>query len=139
MREIWKPIPGWKYYDVSSFGRVRSAARMFIAGKGAKQTKPATYLKRTVTKRGYLQVCLFESGQKSQCKLVHRLVAEAFLDKPKGAKVVNHLDGNTKNNIVSNLEWCTQLDNILHAWKRARGNHHSQWAGALEALAFLGG
>jgi hypothetical protein len=54
---------------------------------------------------------------------VHRLVAEAYLDKPADATEVNHIDGNKNNNNVSNLEWCTRQQNIDH---RMKNNLHGK-------------
>lgn len=58
-----------------------------------------------------------ENGKKRTFR-VHRLVMMAFkpvenMDKLK----VNHIDGNKKNNKLSNLEWCTSSENQLHAFR----------------------
>ena len=57
--------------------------------------------------------------------LAHRLVAEAFCDNvydmPIDDLVVDHIDGDTKNNHYTNLEWVTQQENV----KRALGNKPS--------------
>lgn len=48
-------------------------------------------------------------------RYIHRLVAEYFVEKTnEAANEVNHIDGNTKNNHYSNLEWVTKSDNLKH-------------------------
>lgn len=65
-----------------------------------------------MTKAGYVRVEL--AGRKH---LVHRLVAGAFIANPDGKPCVNHIDGNKTNNNASNLEWVTQSENQLHAYR----------------------
>ena len=49
---------------------------------------------------------------------VHRLVCETFIPNNSDFTHVNHIDGNRKNNNLSNLEWCTHLQNIIHGVNR---------------------
>ena len=46
---------------------------------------------------------------------LHQLIAQTFIPNPENKPIVNHIDGNTLNNCVSNLEWCTQSENMQHA------------------------
>ena len=99
MGEIWKDIPGYEgLYQVSNLGNVKSLFR--YRRKLSIQTQP----------NGYKAVVLYKNGNK-KFKLVHRLVAEAFIPNPYKKPAVNHLDENRGNNVVSNLEWVTNKEN----------------------------
>lgn len=76
------------------------------------------YIKKlTIGKRGYYYVTLNEKHTNRQKKvLVHKIVALAFI-KNAPFLVINHIDGNKLNNAVNNLEFCTQKENTIHAWK----------------------
>ncbi len=50
-------------------------------------------------------------------KKVSRIIAQTFLDNPDNLPVVNHKDGNKRNNSVNNLEWCTMKHNNIHAYE----------------------
>jgi hypothetical protein len=65
---------------------------------------------------GYARVELWTNGR-GRKYLVHRLLAQAFIPNPKGKPQVNHIDGNKANNSLANLEWATQSENQLHAYR----------------------
>ena len=66
-------------------------------------------------KSGYENIKLSKDG-KTFHKLIHRLVAEAFLDNPDNLLEVNHKDNNPKNNVVENLEWCDRKYNLEQSY-----------------------
>jgi hypothetical protein len=49
--------------------------------------------------------------------LIHRIVAETFLENINNKSCINHINGDKTDNRVNNLEWCTQSENMLHAYK----------------------
>lgn len=69
--------------------------------------------KQTVDRDGYKRVSLYYGRQVN--RLVHRLVAEAWIENKENLPVVNHKDKNRQNNHISNLEWCTVEYNNQHA------------------------
>lgn len=73
-------------------------------------------LKNAINKYGYHFVYL---SKNNNCKpyTIHRLVALAFIPNIENKKEVNHKNGIKSDNKVSNLEWCTCHENILHAYK----------------------
>lgn len=115
--EIWKPIKGYEgIYEVSNLGRIKSLERKVYAD--FKFGKTRTYKERILKPgivNGYQQVKLRDNSNK--IVYVHRLVAETFINNPNNYKTINHIDGNKQNNCVDNLEWCTQKENVRHAWE----------------------
>lgn len=121
MEEVWKDIKGYEgLYQVSNLGRVKSldhwTYRRFNFGVCKNMFYKGMILKHITDTDGYAIVSL--SGQEKQMlKKVHRLVANAFIPKIEGKDIVNHKDGNKKNNVVSNLEWCTPKENTIHCYR----------------------
>lgn len=88
-------------YQVSNFGNIRKT-----------ETKE---LMRLYTKpEGYKVIDLMVQGKRKKFH-VHRLVAKAFIPELDNSLLVNHKDGNKKNNHVDNLEWVTASENMRHA------------------------
>lgn len=111
----WKEIKDFEgLYEVNSIGQVKSLSKNVGSGEGYK-TKEFIMLVQKY-KAGYLYYSLCKKGNRKKMK-AHRLVAIAFIDNPENKKEVNHIDGNKQNNHVSNLQWCTQSENTLHAYK----------------------
>jgi len=67
-----------------------------------------------VTRHGYREVVISHKNKKKYI-LVHRLVAQSFLENKYNLRTVNHKDGNKLNNCVENLEWMSDRDNLIHA------------------------
>lgn len=98
-----KPIDGYNNYLAHESGKIYSK-------------KVQRFMSPIFNQCGYHYVILQENGTKKKA-LVHRLIAMAFLNNPYNKSQVNHIDGNKLNNAVSNLEWCTQSENTIHAFK----------------------
>lgn len=105
--EIWKPVNGYEgKYWISNLGRIKNKTKIL---------KPALKKEYIMSKGGYYQISL-SNGKKydSSTKLIHRLVAEAFIPNPDNLPQVNHIDHNPLNNCVENLEWCSAKYNSNH-------------------------
>ena len=58
--------------------------------------------------------------------LVHRLIADTWIDNPQNLPIINHKDNNPRNNNVENPEWCDYSYNINYAIKQGRSNYYSE-------------
>lgn len=111
-------------YEVSSFGNVRSLARMTLGRWGKMKLSPGGNLTAERPSNGYLRVQLSKEGTKKH-QLVHRLVGKAFI-KSNGKPHINHKDSDRANNHVGNLEWCTPRENTAHMEKQGRALKHKK-------------
>lgn len=118
MNEIWKDIPNYEdYYMVSNMGNVMAKKRVVYRQNryGEKYVHRVTepyYKKLTLDDHGYLR-CTLSKNSTNKCFKVHRLVMIAFLGNKK--LDINHINGIKTDNRFENLEYCSRLQNILHA------------------------
>lgn len=120
-QEIWKDVVGYEgYYQVSNIGRVRSCDRIYVShytdGRGnVTVNRKGKIMRQQKNVEGYYRVQLSKNDVRDFIG-VHRLVAMAFVSNPNPKKfnMVNHIDGNTGNNHVNNLEWIDNRGNQIH-------------------------
>lgn len=93
----WKRIDE-SNYEVSNCGQIRH--------------RDSKNIRKLHAKNGYYLITL---GKRTES--VHRIVARHFLENTNNYRIVNHIDGNKLNNHVSNLEWTTQRQNVIHSVK----------------------
>ena len=110
-KENWKPIKDFEgYYEISSFGRVKSLNRVIETSDGINKKIKERILKSSENSNGYLIVTLKKNNKRKQFK-VHRLVAEAFIPNPESKPYIDHINTIRTDNRVSNLRWVTQKEN----------------------------
>ena len=119
--EIWRSVVGFEdRYDVSNLGRVRSKDHAYMqvsrGGRPYLHTKRGRILKPGIASNGYPSVVL---GRKNT-KMVHRLVAEAFLGLcPEGYETC-HKDGDRSSPRLDNIYWGTRSENNYDRWRHYR-------------------
>jgi hypothetical protein len=108
----WCPVIGLEdLYEVSEYGYVRRR-------KPGKNRKAGHVLALNRDKYGYLRVQMWHTEKRVMVTAaVQRLVMRAFVgERPEGQEV-NHIDGDKSNNHVSNLEYVTHKENIVHSFQ----------------------
>lgn len=106
VNEQWRVVKENPDYLISNFGKF----------KNKKTNKHRRFFLNP--KSGYFQVAFRQNGSKSDSsKYIHRMVAEAFLEKSSNSKanIVNHKNRIKTDNSLKNLEWVTPKENIDHA------------------------
>lgn len=125
---VWKKIEGYDDYMISNFGEVKSLKYGKEHIKIPQKDRKGKYLLVMLSKKGHIKNML-----------VHRLVANAFVEKIEGKNEVNHINCNTQDNRAENLEWVTKKENQKHAYANHRlkiptykgnfGKHHNKSIG----------
>lgn len=115
--ERWSPAEGFEqFYQVSSFGRVRSLSRIMEVEGRVPYLKKGRVLKQRKNELGYFCINMYGNKNKKTIK-VHRLVAIAFCSGRHEALVVDHANGNARNNHHENLRWVSDSLNMMNIHK----------------------
>lgn len=112
MKEVWKVIPSFERYEISSVGRIKS-----IRYKGTNVSKLLT---PALGADGYFKISLYNEDNLRKTLRINRLVLSAFKGDKNGFQAA-HLNGNPIDNRLSNLKWTTSLEN--HGHKKDHGTH----------------
>lgn len=112
IEEIWKPIEDFKNkYEISNLGRIRN--------------KKNKILKPSDNGHGYLKINL-RKNNKTYNNYVHRLVALAFIPNLNNLPEINHINENTYDNNVNNLEWCSSKYNANYGNRNKKCQYKKQ-------------
>lgn len=117
MEEQWVHIKGYEtIYMISNLGRIKSLDKKVNSKFDSKRTIKGKYLNFTSLRKGYKYVELYNDKLERKKFSIHRLIALHFIPNPNNYPMINHKDGNTLNNSIDNLEWCTASQNTRHAF-----------------------
>lgn len=106
----WYTLHSYPNYEINKQGIVKNKinnkiVKSYILTTHKNSNRPYKCLKVNVSNNGW-----------NKNVSVHRLLAETFIPKIEGKDFINHKDGNSLNNDLSNLEWCNNSENIKHAY-----------------------
>jgi hypothetical protein len=110
-QEQWRAVPGYEgLYEVSDQGRVKSVEREVPHGYLGSKRVAQRIMKAPLNNRGYYMVRLCRRA-KYENFTVHRLVMLAFVGERPNGLAVRHLNGNSRDNRLTNLAYGTYAEN----------------------------
>ena len=96
VKEDWISLKNYPYYEISS------TIPYVLRDKSTKRIIP-----QSINNIGYYQISL-----NNQTLLLHRIIAEQFLENPNNYSDVNHKNHNKLDNWIQNLEWLSHSTNL---------------------------
>lgn len=111
---IIKNIKGYDgIYNICEYGCIISLPRNGTI-------KKEKVLTPKVEKNGYHRIVLYDKTNKTL--MIHRLVAEVFIENKYNKPCIDHIDCNKSNNHFTNLRWVTYKENNNYSWDNNRCN-----------------
>ncbi|MDH5608176.1 MAG: NUMOD4 motif-containing HNH endonuclease [Cyclobacteriaceae bacterium] len=129
--EQWEPIPGFKNYQISNRGKIRSITRK-VWHKGS---NTHMNLKGKMMKQRWNKACkcyfldLIDDEGKRRTVYPHKEVAKAFVpnDNASELKMIIHIDNNPRNNQADNLQWMTPSEHMKWQFDVGNKNNFKVW------------
>lgn len=130
--EDWRPILGYEeIYEVSNRGRVRSLDRSVRHKNGVVRRYPSRVLvpiknvmqKRNGFERSYYVFNLAKLGKVTKL-LLHRLFAIAFIPNPLNLPEIDHVNGDSLDNRIENLNWVSSGENVRRSFHQGLRSRH---------------
>lgn len=113
IKEEWKLIVGYEdLYLVNNFGSIKCTDFMLTKRIGINKHR-SIFISKIISNFGYEHIWLCKDTIRKDT-FVHRLVADHFIPNPDNLPYINHIDKNSLNNYVENLEWVTARENCCH-------------------------
>ena len=117
MKEIWKDIEGYEgIYQVSNLGRIKALKKIVRWDGGKDYPREEYIMKNVLTAKGYEQITLSKNSTQVR-RMVHHLVADAFIEPDLSRPHINHKNGIKNDNRLDNLERCTVQENNIHKFR----------------------
>ena len=111
--EIWKQCTVSAFYEISNYGRIKQIGSITKSKHPIPRITP-----QRLDSKGYCSCSLITTDSKhSNGFKTHRLVGFCFIENLNNLEHINHINGQKTFNVVYNLEWMSNLDNMRHSYR----------------------